>query len=358
MESTQTIKNKIKRDTLEKLLINEVPEFIIKQRTKNNVFFDEQQNMLKLGDLTSSRKLNSLAELRSFAQTILVARTILDAKKEVGYTTQRDIFYRALETIKGTKINTFEEQKESNAIIEDLEVYTGLFREEMGVITDPKGFVTGKLKLKGKSRDEEQIIDCTKGLTGQLVPPNIHEIEIIDVDADYVLVIEKGGIFTTLREVGFDKKNKCIICTAHGQPDRATRKLVRRLNIEHHLPVYILTDCDPWGWYMGYAVYRIGSQNLGYESERLACPNAKYIGIYPSDIENLELDRGIISAEKIDITRAENMKKLKWFNDERWQKEISLFLKKKKKLEIPALSQKGFRYLADTYIPNKIKELK
>jgi len=50
-----------------------------------------------------------------------------------------------------------------------------------------------------------------------------------------------------------------------------------RLHEEHGLPVYVLVDNDPWGYYI-YSVVKQGSINLAFESERMAIPKAKFIG--------------------------------------------------------------------------------
>jgi DNA topoisomerase-6 subunit A len=354
-EMIKTLKEKVGDSVIAQLLQNKSPEFEIKIRSIDNAIYDDAKKILLLGDKTQKRRFNNLKELKSFAQMILIARAIYEANKEVGYTTQRDIYYNALETIAGTNINTLENQKESNAIITDLEVFTGLLREEMGVVAEERGVVSGKLKLKGLSCGEEQIVDCEKGLTGQLIPTNMHEIEIMDLDAKQVLVIEKGGIFKSLRELNITKKLDCILVSGHGQPDRASRRLVHRLNKEYNLPVCILTDSDPWGWRI-FSTYKIGSRNLAYESEKLATPDAKFIGVYPSDIERYNFERGVLKANPRDIVTAQILMKLPWFADKKWQEELALFLKVKKKVEINIFSQKGFRFLADEYIPNRIKE--
>ncbi len=86
-----------------------------------------------------------------------------------------------------------------------------------------------------------------------------------------MLVIEKDAIFQRLNREGFWNKESCLLITAKGMPDRATRRFVRRLNEEYKLPVFVLTDGDPYGWYI-YSVYKSGSIKLSYESDRLATP--------------------------------------------------------------------------------------
>jgi len=55
------------------------------------------------------------------------------------------------------------------------------------------------------------------------------------------------------------------------------RRLARRLNEEYKLPVYVLVDNDPWGYYI-YSVVKQGSINLAFESERMAIPRPSSSG--------------------------------------------------------------------------------
>ncbi len=173
------------------------------------------------------------------------------------------------------------------------------------------------------------------------------------IEASYVLVVEKDAIFQRLNREGYWNRENAILITARGMPDRATRKFVRRLNEDYKLPVYVLTDSDPYGYYI-YSVYKSGSIKLSYESERLATPDAKFIGVTTSDIINYKISSDyVIAANERDIKRAEELVRYPWFQSEAWQKEINLFLKMKKKVEIEALSTHGLKFLHD-YLLEKI----
>ena len=154
--------------------------------------------------------------------------------------------------------------------------------------------------------------------------------------------------------------------TSAGQPDRATRRFIRRLNEELGLPVYVLTDADPYGWYI-YSVFKVGSITLSYESERLATPKSKFLGVSMVDIfgsrklrkkpylSEAERKNFIIKAKDKDIKRAKELMNYSWFRTKRWEHEIGIFLSKKAKLEIEALTSKGLRFLINKYIPEKIQ---
>lgn len=178
--------------------------------------------------------------------------------------------------------------------------------------------------------------------------------EIVKVEAAYVLVVEKDAIFQRLVREKYWSQENAILITAKGMPDRATRRFVRRLNEEYKLPVYVLTDGDPYGWYI-YSVYKSGSIKLSYESERLATPDAKFLGLTATDIDAYKIsDNYVIAANDRDVKRAQELLRYPWFQKPEWTREVNLFLKKKKKVEIEALSTHGLKFLHD-YLKDKIR---
>lgn len=344
-------------------LVLEIPK-----RTLSNTIYDEKRKLLLLGDEKLRRNFLDLNEARRFMQTILMASIIFDALLNNEYPTIRDLYYRGKHSIvlkapdgKVYEENTWDEQKESDSVLEDIEVFTSLLREDMLILSKEKGKVVGDMRI----RSGNDVIDLSKmGHGAYAIEPTPDLIDFVDVKADFVLVVEKDAVFQQLHREGFWKKYNAILVTSAGQPDRATRRFVRRLNEELKLPVYILTDADPYGWYI-YSVFRIGSINLSYESERLATPNARFLGVSMSDIfgsstkkpylSEAERKNFIIKAKDFDIKRAMEIKNYEWFKTKAWQEEINTFLQKKAKLEIEAMASKGLKFLAFQYIPEKIK---
>jgi DNA topoisomerase VI subunit A len=66
-------------------------------------------------------------------------------------------------------------------------------------------------------------------------------------DAKFILLVEKDAAFMRLAEDRFYNTYPCIILTAKGQPDVATRLFLRRLRNDLMLPVLALVDSDPYG---------------------------------------------------------------------------------------------------------------
>ncbi|MCS7106933.1 MAG: DNA topoisomerase IV subunit A [Acidilobaceae archaeon] len=344
------------------------PKLVIPKRTFSNTNFDKEKGFLVMGEETLERHLLDAGEARRFMQTILMASIIYQALVENEYPTIRDLYYRGKHTItymdlagKVKEENTWDEQDESDAVLRDIEVMTDLLREEMLILSKEKGKMVGDMRI----RSGPDVIDLSKlGHGAYAIESTPDLIEFLDVNAEFVLVVEKDAVFQQLHRIGFWKQYKCLLMTGAGQPDRATRRLVRRLNEELGLPVYVITDSDPYGWNI-FSVFKVGSITLSYESERLATPKARFLGVSMTDIFG---DKGkkpyltaeerknfIIKAKDADVKRAKDLQQYPWFQTKKWQREIELFLEKKAKLEIEALVGKGLKFLAHKYIPEKIQ---
>ena len=343
----------------ESVLRGEEPVIEVPVRTLANTIWDEGRKLLVLGPKKAVRSYFDIGESKKFMQTLLMLSLILRARREGDYPTIRDLYYTGKHTIyyideagRRRSEETWDDQRESNSVIQDIEVAVNLLREHMGIMHDAKGKVVGNMVIRSKGYE----IDLSRmGSGAYAIPPNVDKLEIVSVDAEYVLVVEKDAIFERLNEEEFWKKNKCILVTGKGQPDRSTRRIVRRLWEEFDLPVYVLTDADSYGFYI-YSVYRSGSISLSYESERLATPGARFLGVAVSDIERYRIPRNyIIKATERDIKRAKELLNYPWFKESKaWVRELELFIERGEKVEIEALSGHGFKFLSQTYIPEKI----
>ena len=80
----------------------------------------------------------------------------------------------------------------------------------------------------------------------------------------------------------------CVVLTAKGQPDVATRLFLRRLRNTLKIPVLALVDSDPYGLKI-LSVYMKGSMNMSYDSSNLTTPDIKWLGVRPSDLDRFNI---------------------------------------------------------------------
>lgn len=328
------------------------PHIDIPIRSFSNIIYNKKSGKLSLGDKYSKRYFLNVAHSKRFMQTLLVAAFCKGLVNENIHASIRDMYYNLKRTLPGTKENTFDEQSESDPIIVDLEVALDVLREDLHLTTDRKGIIVGNVIIK----DRGDLIDWSKlGSGGWSIPSTVEEIEIKKVDAEFILVIEKNAGFERLHEDKFWEKHKAILVGTGGQASRGTRLLIHKLHEEFKLPVYVMTDSDSYGWYI-YSVIKSGSMNLAHVSESLSTPDAKFIGLTISDIYKYGLEKMSIKAKDVDIKRAKELMKYPWFQNEKWQRELNLMIKKGIKAEIEALSSRGLKFITETYLPEKLKK--
>ena len=322
----------------------------------DNTTWSNEKRMLSIGNKTVQVSPDSTKKIPIFSQYLVMANAIRKLLDEEMESTIRGMYYATLSTVgdEKNKQKFWNSQENSDDAIKAVELLTGVPREEFSVTSKPKGMISGPITL----RVGGDVIDCNLGsrATSQLVPTNIRDVEIINVKADFVMVVEKDTVLNNIRKSGFIQKYNAILMTGSGEPDRATRMMVKILNEEWKKPVVIFADADPWG--LGIALrYKIGSESLSYDSDRLVTPDAKVLGMMFSDIYEYNIPEvARLAATEEDVNRANDMKKKPWLSDRQWQRELNLFLQRKEKCELDAFFKHGFKYLAETYLPRKLSE--
>ncbi len=328
------------------------PTLDVPIRTLSNVSYNTKTKMLSMGSKTSKRYFFNVAHVRKFTQTAEVAalaKELLDVNKHISL---REVFYAMRRTLPGTNIDIVDEQVESNKAIEDLELITGLLREQLHVNANKNGAAAGRIVIK----DKGDLIDWSKlGSGGWAIPSNTEDIEFKKVDAKFIVYMEKAAAWERLHEDRVWDKLKCVIIASQGQATRGIRRLLKRMNSELGLPIYVLTDFDPWGFYI-YSVLKTGSIALAHISERLAIPGAKFLGLTGDDVVKYDLKRHIIKFKDVDLKRLDELSKYDWFkNKKEWQKQFQLMKELKGKVELDALVTKGITFTSEKYLPEKIK---
>ncbi len=315
----------------------------IPSRSNDNIGYDDNSKMVLLGHQLSERQFRNLSSVQSVQQLTGLMRYIYEILTEGIHVTKRDLFYR--------DVNLFGKQQISDALIEDLGVMLGVTRNSLNVIAAAKGKVIGRLQFTEKG----DLIDATKGIGGHAITPMQDQVENLESDAEFVLVIEKDAVFQRLAEDRFFNYVPAILVTASGQPDMATRVFVKRLREELELPILGFMDADPYGLDI-LRVYTIGSKSLSFETSGLAVPDFKWLGLFPSDIDTYKLPKeALIEMSPRDIKRAEDLLQEDFVKARpAWKHEIELMLEKGKKAEIQALASKNLRFMTDYYLPHKI----
>jgi DNA topoisomerase-6 subunit A len=331
---------------------HEVPTMHVPVRSLNNVTFNAHSNLLELGDKKSARNFMNVAHTKKFMQSILIAAKCKELVERNKTASIRELYYQLKHNIAHTEENTFEGQDESDPLIVDLETTLGVLREELHLKADDKGTLIGKIQIE----DSGDVIDCSKlGRSGLSIPSIVEHYKFKKVEADYVLVIETAAMFDRLVEEKYHVNNNCIMVSTKGQAARGIRRLVHRINTELKLPVIAFTDGDPWGYYI-YSVLKAGSMALAHESKRLGTPEIKFIGMTMTDIKEYGLEKVTEKLKDVDKKRISELMQYPWFQKKAWKNELELMEKMGVRLEQQALASKSLEFVAEEYLPDKIKK--
>ncbi len=334
----------------------QIPEMAIPLRTKANIRFDDKKGVWKYGKSMGVRTAKKLRGAKMLLRTLYVLDFLKDMIENNRSSTLRELYYIS----EGWDIAKFTSQDESNLLAEDLEILTGSLREDFRLRPEEDGArVIGDLTLEEVNRrGEPKRLNCKDdvGDSGYGIPFNVEveKLKLVGCDADFVLAIETGGMFDRLVENRFDEEARAILVHVKGQPARATRRFLKRLNEDLGLDCIVFCDADPWSFRI-FASIAYGAIKTAHISEYLATPTATFLGITASDIHNYELPTDELSPQ--DVKALQDLLSDPRFNEPFWKQEVEFMLEIGKKAEQQALAKYGLDYVTNTYLPEKLAQL-
>jgi len=363
MSETDTPKGEDARDELvalaeefyEQFEDGDIPRMSLPTRSKSNIEYDDDADVWVYGDRTSTRSANSVRGARKLLKSVFTVDFLAQQLDEGRSSTLRELYYLSESWDEAEA--QFNDQSESDKLIEDLEIVSGVKREDFHMRPEESGAkVMGPLLLREQTNRGDREIHCQDdvGQGGYQIPNNPDTIEFLECDAEFVMCVETGGMRDRLVENGFDDEYNCVVVHLGGQPARATRRLTKRLHDELDLPVTVFTDGDPWS-YRIFGSVAYGSIKSAHLSEYLATPQAQFVGIRPQDIVDYDLPTDPLSDS--DENALESELEDPRFQSDFWEEQIELQLDIDKKAEQQALASRGLDFVTDTYLPERLDEM-
>jgi DNA topoisomerase-6 subunit A len=358
-EETKILKQNRKKDSLKKLkkfgftLHSQMergnfPWVKMPSRSTDNILYNPELRQYILGDKTVRRSAKNITHIRPLTQLVWAGYFAHELTQKRKTSTLRDVYYSAQ-----AYEMSFKDQTESNNILTDLETVTGISREDFNVFPEERSAIFGDLTIEYTVPGYEgQRLNLTSHPDGVMIGPALTSSEFVETQADKVIAIEKGGLFTRFIEERVHKRFNALLVLTAGQAPRATRHFIHRLNEELGLPTFIFTDGDPWGMHIAMVIIS-GSANAAH-LRGLTTPDAKWSGVWATDIVDYKLPSDALT--EVDVKRLHELEKDPRYKGELWEREIKKFLSIKKKAEQEAFSRYGLTYIVDKYLPAKLKE--
>jgi len=341
------------RDIHRSILAGKKPCMKFPLRSLQNVRYRPEVGYFELKGRRKERTL-TVGTVKTFAQTLRMLSLSKDLVDGDDIATKREAYYVS----KNWGPARFDDQPESDTVIDDIEALFSVNREQLGFIPEEKGGeVAGRLVVIDQDRDTQKTlrIDCTKfGSGAYSIPISVEHLKF-ETRARFILAIETAGMFQRLVKHNYWKRADCILVSMGGVPTRACRRFIRRLSDEKKLPVYVFVDCDPYGIGNIYRTLKVGSGNAAHINEFFCVPQATYLGITPDDIVDYKLPTHPL--KDVDIKRARDALKNDPFvlHHKAWQAAFDKLLDMGVRAEQQALAKWGLNYVIDTYLPEKLK---
>ncbi|AGI48203.1 DNA topoisomerase VI, subunit A [Thermoplasmatales archaeon BRNA1] len=333
----------------------EIPKMVLPLRAKRNIIFDPKTQVWKYGDLKTVRTAKTVQGATMMLRTAYTTKFINDMIRDNKSSTLREMYYVS----EGWNNAKFHSEDESNLLVEDLETISSCLREDFKLRPEERGaHVYGNVNFRTMTKKGMKTFNCIDDVAeaGFPIPYSVEKetFEIESHDAKFVMALETGGMYARLIENGFPEKSGAVLVHLSGQPARAIRRLLKRLNEEQGLPIVVFTDGDPWSFRI-FASIAYGAIKTAHISDYLATPTAQFIGITASDILNYDLPTDKLNDKDVGALKAELSDPR--FTDEFWDTEIHAMLDMGKKAEQQSLAKYGLDYVTDTYLPEKLTQL-
>ena len=346
----------IASDVYNTILKKKKPNLKMPLRSLNNVTYNDKDGYFALNNKFKQRTLTA-STIKTFAQTLRMMAFSKELLKSNDIATKREMYYVS----KNWEDARFNEQPESDTVMDDIEAMLMVNREQIGFIPEERGGdIAGELIVIDKDPDtgEEIRIDCTKfGSGAYSIPISVEDLRF-ETNAKFILAIETAGMFQRLVKHKYWMKANCILVSMNGVPTRACRRFIRKLSDEKMIPVYAFTDGDPYGWLNIYRTLKVGSGNAAHINKYFCVPQTKFFGITAQDIVDYKLPTHPLL--DIDVKRVKDGIKNDPFvkHHKPWQKALEQLVKMRVRAEQQALAKHGLNFVISDYLPDKLKNPK
>lgn len=282
----------------------------------DNSFYNAKLGYLTPGDKVVRTELN-VSSVQKLARVVFMLEIMLGNLENGAVNTKRELYYMCKGLIRGNKRYKpldFEDQSESDSIIDFIGDMMKVYREELNCFANDRGGQTYSNQLIV----EETMPDGTKATidlsslgTSPFMPKNRPQSLKLRTrkKIDFALVIESEGTANTLHTMGFTKRNNCILIGAQGVPSNGVRGWCKLIQDELSVPMYFFGDLDAYTMQNIFRTLKAGSAASLIRNSDFSAPDVKFLGVLPEDVKRYELP--FYTVRESDPAEARALKKAK-----------------------------------------------
>lgn len=263
----------------------------------DNSFYNAKVGFLTPGDKKVITELN-VSSVQKMARVVFLMEIMLNNMKIESVNTKREIYYMAKGLVKnnGSKLKAldFDDQVESDAIIDFICDLLEVYREEMNCFANDRGGQTYSKHLvvtETMHDGEKATIDLSSLGTSPFQPKNRPQSLKLKAKGklDFCLVVESEGTANTLVANGMTKRHKCIVMGAQGVPSNAVRGWTKTIQTQLDVPIFFFGDLDAYTLQNIYRTLKAGSAASLIRNSDFSAPEVHFLGVLPEDVEKYDL---------------------------------------------------------------------
>jgi len=293
--------SKLSKDICERLLSdleNSIrPRLEATKCSLDNAVYDFKKGYLTAGPKKVVTELN-VSSVKKMARTIFVLKVILRNLEFGAVNTKREVYYICKGEIKhdpSLKPINFEDQGESDEIIDFICELIECYREELNIFANDRGGQTYSQNLivtETLTDGSKAVIDLSLLGTTPFQPKNRPQnLKLTSKKKiDFCLIVESEGTANTLVSNGFTKRNNCILLGAQGVPSNAVRGWCKLIQDDLKIPQYFFGDLDAYTMQNIFRTLKAGSASSILRNSDYSAPSVKFLGVLPKDIKKYDLN--------------------------------------------------------------------
>ncbi len=282
---------------------------------------DNSEYSAKVGYLTPGDKVVrtelNVSSVQKLARVLFILEILLRNLNMGAVNTKRELYYMCKGYIKGSnnyKSLDFEDQTESDSIIDFIGDMLEVYREELNCFANDRGGQTYSQQLvvtESLTDGEKAVIDLSTLGTSPFQPKNKPQALKLKAKKkiDFCLVVESEGTAGTLQAMGFTKRNNCILMGAQGVPSNGVRGWCKLIESQLDVPMYFFGDLDAYTIQNIFRTLKAGSAASLIRNSDFSAPNVRFLGVLPGDIKKYDLHT--YKVKESDAGDARSLKKAK-----------------------------------------------
>lgn len=282
----------------------------------DNSYYNSKVGYLTPGDKRVRTELN-VSSVQKLARVVFMLEILLRNLNIGAVNTKRELYYICKGLIKGDKKYRpldFEDQNESDSIIDFIGDMMQVYREELNCFANDRGGQTYSNQLiveETMADGTRATIDLSTLGTAPYMPKNKPQALRLKAKKkiDFALVVESEGTAGTLHTMGFTKRNNCILIGAQGVPSNGVRGWCKLIQDELEVPMYFFGDLDAYTLQNIFRTLKAGSAASLIRNADFSAPEVKFLGVLPEDVKKYDLF--CYNVKESDPAEARSLKKAK-----------------------------------------------